>query len=234
MKIFLSNLMLHILLYAGDPPFKTGELLKYSADWNGIKVGEAELFVAGIEETNEFDSYKITFTTKTKGLANRVFPIKDKIDVWIDKKSYFTHRLKKNINQATYREQIDVVFDYEQSTAKVEDKIIDIDFKARGPYSMFYYLRTFDIKPDKIMSFTSYEGKKIINYNLKMTGTEIVNSDLGRFSCKVIRPFQKGKELFKNKGDMRIWISETKKRLPVKIQMKIQYGSITLLLKEIN
>ena len=142
--------------------------------------------------------------------------------------------MKKNINQATYREQIDVVFDYEQSTAKVEDKIIDIDFKARGPYSMFYYLRTFDIKPDKIMSFTSYEGKKIINYNLKMTGTEIVNSDLGRFSCKVIKPFQKGKELFKNKGDMRIWISETKKRLPVKIQMKIQYGSITLLLKEIN
>ena len=234
MKIFLSTLMLHIFLYAGDPPFKTGELLKYSADWNGIKVGEAELFVAGIEETNEFDSFKITFTTKTSGFANRVFPIKDKIDVWIDKKNYFTHRLKKNINQATYREQIDVVFDYEQSTAKVEDKIIDIDFKARGPYSMFYYLRTFDIKPDKIMSFTSYEGKKIINYNLKMSGTEIVNSDLGRFSCKVIRPFQKGKELFKNKGDMRIWISETKKRLPVKIQMKIQYGSITLLLKEIN
>ena len=99
---------------------------------------------------------------------------------------------------------------------------------------MFYYLRTFDITPYEIMTFTSYEGKKIINYSLKMSGTEMVNSDLGSFSCKVIRPFQKGEELFKNKGDMRIWISETKQRLPVKIQMKIQYGSITLLLKEVN
>jgi hypothetical protein len=62
----------------------------------------------------------------------------------------------------------------------------------------------------------------------------MINSDLGSFSCKVIRPFQKGKELFRNKGDMRIWISENEKRLPIKIQMKIQYGSITLLLKEFN
>ena len=187
-----------------------------------------------MEKINGFDSYKITFTTQTKGFANRIFPIKDQIDVWIDKNNYFTHRLKKNINQATYKEQIDVLFDYEKSIAKAKDKVIDIDFKARGPYSMFYYLRTFEIEPDKVMMFTSYEGKKIINYNLKMSGTEMIDSELGTFSSKVIRPFQKGKELFKNKGDMRIWISETKKRLPIKIQMKLQYGSITLLLKDVN
>ena len=29
-------------------------------------------------------------------------------------------------------------------------------------------------------------------------------------------------------------ISETEKKLPVKIQIKIQYGSMTLLLKEVN
>ena len=33
---------------------------------------------------------------------------------------------------------------------------------------------------------------------------------------------------------MRIWISESEKRLPVKIQIKIQYGSMTLTLDEIN
>jgi len=234
MKIFLSTLLLHILIHAAEPPFKTGEILKYTADWNGIKVGEAELFISGIEKINGFESYKISFTTKTKGLANRIFPIKDRVDVWIDKKNYFTHRLKKNINQANYKDKIDVIFNYNKSTAKSENGIIDIDFKARGPYSMFYYLRTFEIEPDKIMMFTSYEGKKVVDYNLKMSGTELINSDLGTYSCKVIRPFQKGEELFKNKGDMRIWISETTERLPVKIQMKIQYGSITLLLKEVN
>jgi len=234
MKKILFIIIFHTAVFAINNPFKVGELLKYSAEWNGIKVGNAELFLSGTELFNDVETYQITFTTRTNGLANTLFPIRDRVDVWIDKKELFTHRIKKDINQSTYKEKIDVSFNYDELKALSNDKSIDIDFKARGPYSMFYFLRTIDLIPEKIMSFSSYEGKRIVNYNLKMTGTEIVDSGLGKFSCKVIKPFSEGKELFKNKGDMRIWISETKERLPVKIQIKIQYGSMTLTLDEIN
>ena len=234
MKKILFIIIFHATLFAINNPFKVGELLKYSAEWNGIKVGNAELFLSGTELFNDVETYQITFTTRTYGLANTLFPIRDRVDVWIDKKELFTHRIKKDINQSTYKEKIDVSFNYDELKALSNDKSVDIDFKARGPYSMFYFLRTIDLIPEKIMSFSSYEGKRIVNYNLKMTGTEIVDSGLGKFSCKVIKPFSEGKELFKNKGDMRIWISETKERLPIKIQIKIQYGSMTLTLDEIN
>ena len=234
MKKILFFIIFHTAVFAINTPFKVGELLKYSAEWNGIKVGNAELFLSGTELFNDVETYQITFTTRTNGLANTLFPIRDRVDVWIDKKELFTHRIKKDINQSTYKEKIDVSFNYDELKALSNDKSVDIDFKARGPYSMFYFLRTIDLIPEKIMSFSSYEGKRIVNYNLKMTGTEIVDSGLGKFSCKVIKPFSEGKELFKNKGDMRIWISETKERLPIKIQIKIQYGSMTLTLDEIN
>ena len=234
MKKILFIIIFHTAVFAINNPFKVGELLKYSAEWNGIKVGNAELFLSGTELFNDIETYQITFTTRTNGLANTLFPIRDRVDVWIDKKELFTHRIKKDINQSTYKEKIDVSFNYDELKALSNDKSVDIDFKARGPYSMFYFLRTIDLVPGKIMSFSSYEGKRIVNYNLKMTGTEIVDSGLGKFSCKVIKPFSEGKELFKNKGDMRIWISETKERLPIKIQIKIQYGSMTLTLDEIN
>ena len=234
MKKILFIIIFHTAVFAINNPFKVGELLKYSAEWNGIKVGNAELFLSGTELFNDIETYQITFTTRTNGLANTLFPIRDRVDVWIDKKELFTHRIKKDINQSTYKEKIDVSFNYNELKALSNDKSVDIDFKARGPYSMFYFLRTIDLIPEKIMSFSSYEGKRIVNYNLKMTGTEIVDSGLGKFSCKVIKPFSEGKELFKNKGDMRIWISETKERLPIKIQIKIQYGSMTLTLDEIN
>ena len=234
MKKILFIIIFHKAVFAINNPFKVGELLKYSAEWNGIKVGNAELFLSGTELFNDIETYQITFTTRTNGLANTLFPIRDRVDVWIDKKELFTHRIKKDINQSTYKEKIDVSFNYDELKALSNDKSVDIDFKARGPYSMFYFLRTIDLIPEKIMSFSSYEGKRIVNYNLKMTGTEIVDSGLGKFSCKVIKPFSEGKELFKNKGDMRIWISETKERLPIKIQIKIQYGSMTLTLDEIN
>ena len=234
MKKILFIIIFHTAVFAINNPFKVGELLKYSAEWNGIKVGNAELFLSGTELFNDIETYQITFTTRTNGLANTLFPIRDRVDVWIDKKELFTHRIKKDINQSTYKEKIDVSFNYDELKALSDDKSVDIDFKARGPYSMFYFLRTIDLVPEKIMSFSSYEGKRIVNYNLKITGTEIVDSGLGKFSCKVIKPFSEGKELFKNKGDMRIWISETKERLPIKIQIKIQYGSMTLTLDEIN
>tara|TARA_B100000073_G_scaffold77201_1_gene58373 strand:+ start:266 stop:970 length:705 start_codon:yes stop_codon:yes gene_type:complete len=234
MKKILFIIIFHTAVFAINTPFKVGELLKYSAEWNGIKVGNAELFLSGTELFNDIETYQITFTTRTNGLANTLFPIRDRVDVWIDKKELFTHRIKKDINQSTYKEKIDVSFNYDELKALSSGKSVDIDFKARGPYSMFYFLRTIDLIPEKIMSFSSYEGKRIVNYNLKMTGTEIVDSGLGKFSCKVIKPFSEGKELFKNKGDMRIWISETKERLPIKIQIKIQYGSMTLTLDEIN
>ena len=234
MKKILFTIIFHTAVFAINTPFKVGELLKYSAEWNGVKVGNAELFLSGTELFNDVETYQITFTTRTNGLANTLVPIRDRVDVWIDKKELFTHRIKKDINQSTYKEKIDVSFNYDELKALSNDKSVDIDFKARGPYSMFYFLRTIDLIPEKIMSFSSYEGKRIVNYNLKMTGTEIVDSGLGKFSCKVIKPFSEGKELFKNKGDMRIWISETKERLPIKIQIKIQYGSMTLTLDEIN
>ena len=143
-------------------------MLKYSAEWNGIKVGNAELFLSGTELFNDVETYQITFTTRTNGLANTLFPIRDRVDVWIDKKELFTHRIKKDINQSTYKEKIDVSFNYDELKALSNDKSVDIDFKARGPYSMFYFLRTIDLIPEKIMSFSSYEGKRIVNYNLKI------------------------------------------------------------------
>jgi hypothetical protein len=99
---------------------------------------------------------------------------------------------------------------------------------------MFYYLRTIPLKEKEIMSFTSFEGRKIVHYNLQMTGKEIINSPVGTFLCKVIRPFRKGKNLFKNQGDMQIWISDDAKKLPVKIRIKMKFGSMTLLLKKIS
>ena len=234
MKYYLSFILFLTISFCQEIPFKVGELLKYSAQFQQIPVGEAELFFKGEEKLNEIDVYHVTWKAYTKGLASTVFKIQDKIDIWIDKKDFFTHRLKKDINEGSYSKKVDVKFDYAKSIATTDSKEIPIDFKARDPFSMFYYLRTIKLKENIVMNFSAYEGKKIINYNLQMTGREIIKSPIGEFKCKIIKPFRNGKNLFKNSGDMRIWISDDKQRLPVKIQIKMKVGTMTLLLKEIN
>ena len=234
MKYFLSFILFFTISKCQEIPFKVGELLKYSAQFELIPVGEAELFFTGSEKFNDVDVYHVSWKAYTKGLARTIFKIQDKIDIWIDKKDFFTHRLKKDINEGTYSKKVDVKFDYVNSIAITETKEVPIDFKARDPFSMFYYLRTITLEENVVMNFSAYEGKRIIDYNLQMTGSEMITSPLGQFKCKIIKPFRDGKNLFKNSGDMRIWISDDKQRLPVKIQIKMKVGTMTLLLKEIN
>ena len=215
-------------------PFKIGESLQYHAEFNRVRVGEAELKVSAIEEINTIKSYHIIYVAKTKGLADRLFKIRDQIDIWIDKEGFFTHRLIKNINQGNYKNKVDVRFDYNKSVAKTSTKEISIDFKARDSFSLFYYLRTILLNENDIMSFSSFEGRRIVDYKLQIKGNEIIRTELGNITCTVIRPYQEGGNLFKNQGDMQIWISDDEKRLPVKIQIKMKFGSMTLLLKKVS
>ncbi|MDD9887776.1 MAG: DUF3108 domain-containing protein [Candidatus Marinimicrobia bacterium] len=234
MKIINTIILLFSLTMAEDVPFKVGESLKYSAEFNMVPVGVAELNVTAIESINNIEAYHVYFSARTRGLADQLFKIRDRIDIWMDKSELFTHRLKKDINEGSYHKKIDVKFDYDQSIAKTETKEVEIDFKARDSFSMFYYLRTIPLIENKVMSFSSYEGRRIVHYNLQMTGKETVRTPLGTMSCKVVRPFREGKNLFKNQGDMQIWISDDERRLPVKIQIKMKFGSMTLLLKKVS
>ena len=61
MKKILFIIIFHTAVFAINTPFKVGELLKYSAEWNGIKVGNAELFLSGTELLNDVETYQITF-----------------------------------------------------------------------------------------------------------------------------------------------------------------------------
>ena len=41
-------------------------------------------------------------------LFDQLFKIQDKIDIWMDTKEFFTHRLKKDINEGNYQKSVDV------------------------------------------------------------------------------------------------------------------------------
>ena len=227
-------LLFYINFVFGQIPFKIGESLQYYAEFNLVRVGEAKLKISEIEKINNIDSYHVNYYAKTKGLADRLFKIRDKIDIWIDKEEFFTHQLIKDINQGNYKNKINVKFDYKKSIATTSNKEVPIDFKARDSFSLFYYLRTMPLKENEIMSFSSFEGKRVVDYKLQIKGKETIRTELGNYICTVIRPYQEGKNLFKNQGDIQIWISDDQNRLPVKIQIKMKFGSMTLLLKKVS
>ena len=102
------------------------------------------------------------------------------------------------------------------------------------PYSLFYLLRTKPLILGQTIKINTFNGKKITPIQIVAKAEETINTVFGSFNCLVIKPFREGSTLLKNKGDMMIWFSNDKKRLPIQIKIKLQYGSMLLKIKEIN
>jgi hypothetical protein len=233
-RLILFCALLASLLQADKHPFTVGETLKYDLKVNVIKAGHAKLQVIGEEGVDENQTYHIKYTVKSNRYVDRLFYVRDQVDSWLDKKGLFTHRLIKNIREGSYRYKLEAKMNYIDSTLTSEDDVFQIDSEIRDPFSLFYYLRSIPLKVGQKLSFKTFDNGQFVDFHIIVHRKENIRVPAGRFKCLVIEPYRKGKTLFKQKGDMRIWLTDDDRRLPVKIETKATFGSMTMLLKKIS
>ena len=222
------------LLQADKHPFTVGETLKYDLKVNVIKAGHAKLQVIGEEIVDENQTYHIKYTVKSNRYVDRLFYVRDQVDSWLDKNGLFTRKFMKNIREGSYRYKLEAKMNYIDSTLTSEDEVFQIDSEIRDPFSLFYYLRSIPLKVGQKLSFKTFDNGQFVDFHIIVHRKENVRVPAGRFRCLVIEPYRKGKTLFKQKGDMRIWLTDDERRLPVKIETKATFGSMTMLLKRIS
>ncbi|MFQ6608363.1 MAG: DUF3108 domain-containing protein [Fidelibacterota bacterium] len=219
---------------AGDIPFSIGETLEYDLKVNIIKAGSAMLKVIGEEEINGNPTYHIRYTAKSNRFVDPLFYVRDRVNSWLDKEGLFTRQLKKNIHEGSYRYKLKAYVNYKDSTVTSGNEVLPINSVIRDPFSLFYYLRSIQLKVGQQLSFVTYDNNQFVDFQIIVHRKENVRVPAGRFQCLVIEPYRKGKTLFKQKGDMRIWLTDDERRLPVKIETKSTFGSMTMLLKKIS
>ena len=230
-------LIIYILtiLYADDSyPFKAGEKLLYDVSFAGIKAGNAYLEVINDNESKIHNEIHIRFVAKTSFLFSSVYLIDDQIDTWLDINDLYTKKIKRSIKQGNYKKESETKNYYEKSISVTNKDTTLINGFLFDPYSLFYLLRTKPLILGQTITINTFNGKKITPIQIVAKAEETINTVLGSFNCLVIKPFREGSTLLKNKGDMMIWFSNDKKRLPIQIKIKLQYGSMLLKIKEIN
>ena len=234
-KFILSIIYTLTIIYANDGyPFNIGEKLIYDVSFAGIKAGKAFLEVLEDNKNNNPDEIHIRFVAKTSFPFSSIYSIDDQIDTWIDIKSLHTNKIHKSIKQRNYTKESETKIDYKKSISITNKDTILINGYLYDPYSLFYLLRTKPLILGEIIKINTFSGKKVTPIQIITKTEETINTITGSFNCLVIKPFREGKTLLKNKGDMMIWFSNDKKKLPIQIKIKLQYGSMLLKIKEIN
>jgi hypothetical protein len=232
--IIISLLLITSTLLSQDGPFNIGEKLNYSLQFNFIKMGRGYLLVDEDEAVNDTPAHHVTFYAKTSKFADRIFKVRDKVDIWLDQQDLTTLKVLKQIQEGDYKKNFYTVIDYENSIAITNNDTIPLDGRVRDPYSLLFYLRTIPLEVGQILDFTTFDRKKTTDFQVMVAGKETIKTPAGTFTCKIIKPFREGKSLLKNSGDMMIWFSDDAQCIPVQIQIKLKFGSMLLQLLSIS
>ena len=236
MKIFHIIFLSIFTILPGQSawPFQIGERLTYNVSFTGITAGQASLEVVNDTVVNNYHQLHIRFKARTTFPVSSIYTINDQVDTWLDSKYLYTKKLTKNIREGNYKNDSYTIIDYDQSIAITNGDTVIIDQFLRDSYSLFYFLRTIPLIIGETIDFTAFDGKIITPFQVITKTKETINTMAGTFPCLVVKPFREGTTLLKNKGDMMIWFSDDKNRLPIQIRIKLKYGSMLLKLKDIN
>ncbi len=215
-------------------PFAVGERLEYTARFNVLPVGEAQLVVEASDTINGVPTMHVSYQARTGEVADRLYRIRDRIDIWFSRDDLKTYRVVKDINEGKYRKHRTTRIDYDNLLAITNNDTLPIAVDIRDPYSLFYYLRTLPLADGQILDLTTFDNKKFTSFQVKITAKQKVKVPAGRFSCLLVKPFHRQRTLFKNQGDMEIWLSDDDRKIPVQINIKLKYGSLILKLKRIG
>ncbi|MEW6215540.1 MAG: DUF3108 domain-containing protein [Nitrospirota bacterium] len=255
-NIFFLNFAFCILHFAfltlpsHATSFDVPEKLIYDLTWTGIKAGTASL-----EITNDGNKIRIISTARSAKWVSVFYTVDDRAESTLIKnennppsppfskggKGRFSgessfigqplnYRLK--IREGRHKRDKETIFNHSTKKATyinyLEGERIDFDVPANifDPLSGFYYLRTFNLEVGRSVFIDIFDSKKVWNVEIQVLKKERLELPTGVFDTILVKPLMKSEGIFCRKGDILIWLTDDKKRIPVKLQTKVVVGSV--------
>ena len=213
---------------------KVGEKLKYSAYFGGVPAAEASLEIIGKEKLNGTSTYHVRFSAKSKGIINYLFPINDKIDLWLTEDSLLTVKESLRIREGNYKKSQEMILNHNKNFVVLNSDTLTIPGNTHSPYALFYFFRIKDFNQVELDTLHTTNGKRITDLKVEIERDVKVNVPAGSFTCTKISPMKLDEKEFKNKSQMSMLFSNDENRYPVKIWLTMKYGSLVLELNKIT
>ncbi|WP_194776152.1 DUF3108 domain-containing protein [Pararhodonellum marinum] len=247
----ISSIALCLFLWSAKPmhsqqknqSFNSGEELLFNVSYGWIGLADAKLVISdSIFTINDHPTYKIDVFGKTKGPASWFGKVNDNWGTYLDTAKILPHQSYRHIQEGKYRKNERVHLDQKAKKAKmelydrenkelVETKSFDLPGTVQDIVSGFYYLRTIDLKKFKsgdAVTIPGFFDKEIYNLNLIYQGKERISTPVGTFDTYIFTPQMPPNKLFRGEFPVKVWISDDKNKIPVKIKANLVVGSLDM------
>jgi hypothetical protein len=231
---------------ANPGPFRAfgdGETFTYRVSW-GIFFHAGAIVISAHEETTA-DGHKairIATDTATRGIVRGFYAYNNRAEGLIDQATGRLLLVREKGSDGRHFTDNETTFDYARMTAHYVDRAHpgrtqDVPIPAGDPVDLISALvgtRDWNLKPGEKREVLVNFGNEFFPIALCAEAFEEVATPLGTYQTLLIVPrMEKNpKGIFKQGGQFKVWISQSGQKLPVKMQLKLAFGSATLLLTD--
>lgn len=212
--------------------FQPGEYLRFSIDYGFVNAGWAEMEVVSIVEYKGHLAYNFQTRAGTNKTFSVIFPVEDRVVSLMDMEEFYSLRHEKHLREGNYSADRWFTFDQEKHRAISENYNIETYPRVLDVLSAFYFSRTLEMEPGDTFYLPNHTDGK--NYPLRVAvhRREEVTVPAGTFNTIVVEPILKAPGIFEHKGNVFVWLTDDKKKMPVLMKTRIVIGSIDARLQE--
>ncbi|MBU0567926.1 DUF3108 domain-containing protein [bacterium] len=213
--------------------FEAGEELIYDVKVMGIKAGVQKMKCAGIVDYKGQKAYQLMSETGSTSFFSLFYKVCDKLKSIVEAETLLPFYFEKDTLEGGRKEHLKVEFDQKDLLAKVtkmdKDEVKEISLPAPtfDILSLTYFLRTKPLELGDTFAVILLTKDEPIKTNIEVVKTEEVETRLGKFKTVMVRRKDDGEHIA-------FWFSRDSRRIPVKIEVETQIGTLSAVLKRIK
>lgn len=214
--------------------FKVGEALSFDVKWHGITAGRANLALAPMETVGGSRCWHIIARARSRLVF--FFKVEDSIESYCTEDDLLPARFEKHLREGRYKKDLVATFDRARHAATWGQLDVPLAADCRDLLGAFYYFRTIPLPAAGNETDVCIHTDKT-NYPMAITvlRRESVKVPAGEFKTVLIRPRLKFEGLWRQRGDVLIWLTDDAARVPVLVQSKVHLlGSVDVVLTRVE
>jgi len=222
--------------------FKDGEVFTYRVGF-AFFTHAGDITISAHEQKFEgHDAIGIDTLTRSRGIVRALYEFENKAEVIIDQPTGRMLRVRESGSDPKKSTNTEIDFDYTHRTARYVDKVnssrsAEIPIPDGDPVDLISALvqtREWNLRPGEKHDVLVQFGRDFYPLSIEADHYEEVRTPLGTYQTLVLIPRMEKdpKGLFKKGGEIKVWISQDASNLPVKMQLKLNFGAATLLLSD--
>ena len=237
-----------MLLVATGCPAAPPEFFQFAVEWRLISAGTAKLSwtpVPGPQaRPGAIPPSEVRLRLESTGLVSRLYKVDDDYRTNLGpnlcaESSFMTAKegSRNKETRVTYDSRAGKASwlekDLQKSTTATRE--VDIPSCVQDVMGGLMALRGLHLEPGKTAHLPISDGKKTVQARVEAQDREDIKTPLGKFRAVRYEVFLFNDVLYKRPGHLHIWLTDDERRLPVQLQVRLQFtiGTITFrLVKE--